>query len=173
MELLYLVTSALFYFIAFVFTFSLNHDEFLKQAHFHELGIQIQYMHEKLFEQCPDVFQTIYSASGVIIGRRQSVDTSLDLEIELAEKTLEDLKLKFGNCTTITSSTANYFTTPDSLYTTTPMSKFKLHLLDSDKPLQPPFKLRNSKWCSVSILKLKGILKRLAKALIRLRVCAG
>ena len=22
--------------------------------------------------------------------------------------------------------------------------------VDSDKPLQPPFKLRNSKWCSVS-----------------------
>ena len=34
----------------------------------------------------------------------------------------------------------------------------------SDEPVQPPFKLRNSKWC---------LLKRLAKALIRLRVCAG
>ena len=128
MELLYLFIGALFYFIAFVCTFSLNHDEFLKQAHFHELGIQIQYMHEKLYEQCPDVFQTIHSTSGVIIGRRQSVDTSLDLEIELAEKTLEDLKLKFGNCTSFQSSTANYFTTPDSLHTTTPRCKFKLHL---------------------------------------------
>ena len=27
-----------------------------------------------------------------------------------------------------------------------------LTLLDSDEPLQPPFKLRNSKWCSVSSL---------------------
>ena len=25
---------------------------------------------------------------------------------------------------------------------------------DSDDPLQPPFKLRNSKWCSVSSLKI-------------------
>ena len=28
----------------------------------------------------------------------------------------------------------------------------KLTLVDSDEPLQPPFKLRNSKWCSVSSL---------------------
>ena len=41
--------------------------------------------------------------------------------------------------------------------------------VDSDEPVQPLFKLRNSKWCSVSSLTLK----RLAKALIRLRVCAG
>ena len=26
---------------------------------------------------------------------------------------------------------------------------------DSDKPVQPPFKLRNSKWCLVSSLKVK------------------
>ena len=44
--------------------------------------------------------------------------------------------------------------------------------VDSDEPLQPPLKLRNSKWCSVSSLTDK-ILKRLAKALIRLRICAG
>ena len=42
------------------------------------------------------------------------------------------------------------------------------HCVDSDKPLQPPLKLRHSKWCSVS-----RILKRPAKALIRLLVCAG
>ena len=125
MELLYFVTSSLFYFIAFVFTSSLNHDEFLKQAHFHELGIQIQHMHEKLFEQCQDVFQTPDSVSEAIIGRRRSVDAaSLDLKIELAEKTLEDLILKFGKCTSFQSSTANYFTTPDSLYTTTPDSLY-------------------------------------------------
>ena len=40
--------------------------------------------------------------------------------------------------------------------------------VDSDEPVQSLFKLRNSKWCAVS-----SILKRLAKALIRLRVCAG
>ena len=36
----------------------------------------------------------------------------------------------------------------------------------SDEPVQPPFKLSNSKCCSVS-----RIFKRLAKPLIRLRVC--
>ena len=36
----------------------------------------------------------------------------------------------------------------------------------------PPFKLRISKWCSVSSLGHR-IFKRLAKALVRLRVCAG
>ena len=40
--------------------------------------------------------------------------------------------------------------------------------VDTDVPVQPPFKLRNSKWCSVSSLTLIK-----AKALIRLRVCAG
>ena len=40
--------------------------------------------------------------------------------------------------------------------------------VDSDEPVQPPFQLRNSKCCSVSI-----IFKWQAKALIRLRVCAG
>ena len=38
----------------------------------------------------------------------------------------------------------------------------------SNEPVQPPFKFRNSKWCSVS-----SITVILAKALIRLRVCAG
>ena len=42
--------------------------------------------------------------------------------------------------------------------------------VDSDEPLQPPFKLRNSKWCSVSSLTIIEYSKRLAKALIRLRV---
>ena len=39
--------------------------------------------------------------------------------------------------------------------------------VDSDEPVQPPFKLRNSKWC------LLRICKQLAKVLIRLRICAG
>ena len=40
--------------------------------------------------------------------------------------------------------------------------------------MQPPVKLRNSKLCLVSIyLTIHGIFKRLAKSLIRLRVCAG
>ena len=39
--------------------------------------------------------------------------------------------------------------------------------IDADEPVQPPLKLRNSKCCSVS----SRIFKRLAKALIRLRVC--
>ena len=40
--------------------------------------------------------------------------------------------------------------------------------VDSDEPVQPPFKLRNSK-----LLYSHRLFKRLAKALIRLRVCAG
>ena len=43
--------------------------------------------------------------------------------------------------------------------------------VDSE-PVQPPFKLRHSQWCSVSSLTVR-IFKRLAKALISLRVCAG
>ena len=43
--------------------------------------------------------------------------------------------------------------------------------VDSDESVQPPFKIRNSKWCSVCSLTV--ILTRLAKALISLRVCAG
>ena len=37
--------------------------------------------------------------------------------------------------------------------------------VDSDKPVQPPFKLRNSKWCSVDSLAV------IEKALIRLCIC--
>ena len=40
--------------------------------------------------------------------------------------------------------------------------------VDSDEPVQPPFKLTNSKRCSVS-----SLTQRLAKALIRLCICAG
>ena len=43
--------------------------------------------------------------------------------------------------------------------------------VDLDEPVQPPFKLKNYKLCTVS--KGHRILKRLAKALIRLGVCAG
>ena len=46
--------------------------------------------------------------------------------------------------------------------------------VDSDKPVQPPFKLRNSKLCSVSSLSLIKYSSDyiVVKALIRLRVCA-
>ena len=43
--------------------------------------------------------------------------------------------------------------------------------VDSDEPVQPPFKLRNSKFVQ-SVVNSHRIFKRLAKALIRLRVCA-
>ena len=47
--------------------------------------------------------------------------------------------------------------------------------VDSDEPVKPHFKLRNSKFCLVSSLQCNSqrIFKRLGKALIRLRVCAG
>ena len=41
--------------------------------------------------------------------------------------------------------------------------------VESDEPMQPSFNFRNSKWCSVSSLRVK----RLPKALIRLCICAG
>ena len=40
--------------------------------------------------------------------------------------------------------------------------------MDSDKPVQTPFNIRNSKWCLVS-----SLIFRLAKALIRMHICAG
>ena len=83
-----------------------DHDLFMKQDHFYELGIQIQYMREKLYANCPKVFQTPDRDSVAIIGRRRTVDTSLDLKIELAEKTLEKLILKYGNCTGTTIMTS-------------------------------------------------------------------
>ena len=47
--------------------------------------------------------------------------------------------------------------------------------VNSDEPVKPPFKLRNSKWCSVSswTLNIHRIFKQLANALIGLRVCSG
>ena len=44
--------------------------------------------------------------------------------------------------------------------------------VDSDEPVQPLFKLRNSKRFSVNSFTLIRIFKRLAKALIRLRISA-
>ena len=76
-----------------------DHDVFEKQAHLYELDIQVQRMHEKLYAKCPNTFQTPDSALTAIIGRRRSVDAPLDLKIDLAEKTLEKLILKYGNCT--------------------------------------------------------------------------
>ena len=90
-----------------MYTFAENsdHDDFLKQAHFHELGVQIQHMHEKLYQQCPHIFDGPDSASAAIIGRRRTADLSLDLKIELAEKTLADLIQQYGNCTSNTQTT--------------------------------------------------------------------
>ena len=45
--------------------------------------------------------------------------------------------------------------------------------VDSDEPVQPSYKLRNSKCDVRSVANSQRIFKRLAKALIRLRVCAG
>ena len=45
--------------------------------------------------------------------------------------------------------------------------------VNSDEPVQLPFKLRNIKWWSVGSLTLNRIFKRQAKALIRLPVWAG
>ena len=45
--------------------------------------------------------------------------------------------------------------------------------VDSDKPVQPTFKLRNSKWWSVNRLTFIEYSSEPAKALISLRVCAG
>ena len=47
-----------------------------------------------------------------------------------------------------------------------------LTIVDSDEPVMPLFKVRNSKWCSVSSLTLR-IFKWLAKAQIRLCFCTG
>ena len=46
-----------------------------------------------------------------------------------------------------------------------------LKSVDSDEPVQPPFKGRNSKWCSVS--STHRIFMRLTNTQIRLSVCAG
>ena len=139
--------------LCIVYTFAENsvHDDFLKQAHFHELGVQIQHMHEKLYQQCPHIFDGPDSASGAIIGRRRSADLSLDLKIELAEKTLTDLIKQYGNCTsnsqatihhttvtvetrrpkttteTTTTTTAEQTTTTAMLYTTTSRRKFYMY----------------------------------------------
>ena len=43
--------------------------------------------------------------------------------------------------------------------------------VDSYEPVQPPLKLSNCRWCSVSSLYVT--VKRQANALIRLRMCAG
>ena len=48
-----------------------------------------------------------------------------------------------------------------------------LKWIDSDEPLQPPFKLRNSNSCSVSSLTVIRLATAHQTALIRLRVCTG
>ena len=76
-------------------------------------------MHKKLHTYCPNVFQTPDGALEAIIGRRRSLDTSIDLKIELAEKTLEQLVLKFDNCTgTTTVMTSTDISKPSTLQAT-------------------------------------------------------
>ena len=96
------VRKASFYFVTvFVCSATLDHDSFLQQARLHELGIQISLMHEKLYETCPSVFHTPNSGSLPIIGRRRSSDKRMDLKIGLAEETLKDLILTYGNCSNV------------------------------------------------------------------------
>ena len=48
-----------------------------------------------------------------------------------------------------------------------------LKCLESEEPVQPPYQLRNSKCCLDSSFYSQRLFKQLAKALIRLRICAG
>ena len=102
MNCLYFLISTLYCLTVYVLTSNVDHVTYQKKIHLHELGIQIQHMHGKLYEQCLKLFQTPDSVSSAIIGRRQSLDVALDLKIELAEKTLADLIQTFVNCTNIT-----------------------------------------------------------------------
>ena len=106
---LHRLTSLFYCLIVYVDTSNVDHDTYLKQVHFHELGIQIQNMREKLYEQCPKHFQTPDSGSVPIIGRRQSQNIALDLKLELAENTLADLIQTLVNCT---NTTRPQMTTP-------------------------------------------------------------
>ena len=100
MRAMYRFISSLYCLTVCVLTSHVDHDTYVKQVHLHDLGIQVQHMHEKMYEQCPKLFQTSDSASSAIIGRRQSLDAAaLDLKIELAEKALADLIQTFVNCT--------------------------------------------------------------------------
>ena len=45
--------------------------------------------------------------------------------------------------------------------------------VDTDEPVQPPSKLRNSKWSSASSLRDIMLFKQQAKPLIKLRICAS
>ena len=102
-----------------------DHDLFLKEATFHELGIQIRQMHEKLYANCRQVFHTLDSAMVPIIGRRRSVDTTLDLKIELAEKTLEDLILEYQKCTSMIPNTT--LRTATEMVTQTTLTETTIH----------------------------------------------
>ena len=102
-----------------------DHDLFLKEATFHELGIQIRQMHEKLYANCRQVFHTLDSAMVPIIGRRRSVETTLDLKIELAEKTLEDLILEYRKCTSMIPNTT--LRTATEMVTQTTLTETTIH----------------------------------------------
>ena len=96
-----------------------DHDLFLKEANLHELGIQIRQMHEKLYANCRQIFHTLESTMVPIIGRRHSVETTLDLKIELAQKTLEDLILEYQKCTSMIPNTTLRTATEMTLTETT------------------------------------------------------
>ena len=120
MDWLCLLISLLYCSAVNGFTSNAEQDTFLKKIHLHELGIQIQHMHGKLYEQCRNLFQTPDSVSSAIIGRRRSLDAALDLKIELAEKTLADLIQTLVNCTSsirpqMTTLTHTEKSTPASL----------------------------------------------------------
>ena len=96
-----------------------GHDLFLKEATFHELGIQIRQMHKKLYANCRQIFHSLDSTMVPIIGRRRFVETTLDLKIELAQKTLEDLILEYQNCTSMIPNTTSRTATEITLTETT------------------------------------------------------
>ena len=104
------VRGVVFHFVSLLLcAASLDHDAFLQQVHLHELELQISLMHEKLYSECPDVFQIPDSVVSQIIGRRQLVERQINLQIELAEATLKDLIETYGNCSSVPSFTTTKY----------------------------------------------------------------
>ena len=99
-----------------VVTSTVDIDLFLKQEHLHELGVQIQQMRKELYANCPNVFKGISSTD--LIGRRSSLDTSLDLKIKLAKTTLDDLIMMYVNCSSTTPFVTNMGTGIRTQYAT-------------------------------------------------------
>ena len=125
MRLLYVLIIVFNSCVLFVVTGNDDHDLFLKEANLHELGIQIRQMHEKLYANCRQIFHTLDSTMVPIIGRRRSVETTLDLKIELAEKTLEDLILEYRKCTSMIPNTT--LRTATEMVTQTTLTETTIH----------------------------------------------